>query len=492
MVFFLIEKEKIKEYNVNVLGGEPKNILKRRKYKMKKMIKKIAAAFMAMALVAVGMLAANKAEVKAATNVKLYFNTTDPTNYGANVWGGATATGGANVQTWDASQNGPSLVEDNTKQGWSYITIDDTSNVQGIQIVKMGSALTTSEDNNNLWNAQIASQNLTEAYFDVNTGKWYREAALTNEILPPVLDEIFYVVGDAALVGEAWAATSSLGLMTETATDVHTKTFTNVAAGTYNFKVLQDPADFAWDRVVWNDAYPGTGGNMGITVAELSDVTFKVTVGNTNTLTVTVTPVQDDEEETTTAADDDEDETTTAADDDDENTTTTAAADDDDETTAADDDDDETTAADDEEDTNTYHVAGEAGLCGEAWNPAANQMTKNDDGTWSIKFTNVKAGTYAFKVATNGAWDNGEYNLDGDASNNGPNASITVEEDGTTVIISFDGEKAIITMNAVPAGGGEDTPAGDSSMVAIFAILAVLAAAGVVTVAVAKRRAIEE
>ena len=119
-------------------------------------------------------------------------------------------------------------------------------------------------------------------------------------------------------------------------------------------------------------------------------------------------------------------------------------------------------------------------------------MTKNDDGTWSIKFTNVKAGTYAFKVATNGAWDNGEYNLEGDASNNGPNASITVEEDGTTVIISFDGEKAIITMNAVPAGGGEDTPAGDSSMVAIFAILAVLAAAGVVTVAVAKRRAIEE
>jgi hypothetical protein len=47
-------------------------------------------------------------------------------------------------------------------------------------------------------------------------------------------------------------------------------------------------------------------------------------------------------------------------------------------------------------------------------------------------------------------------------------------------------------MNAVPAGGGEDTPAGDSSMVAIFAILAVLAAAGVVTVVVAKRRAIEE
>ena len=55
MVFFLIEKEKFKEYNVNVLGGEPKNILKRRKYKMKKMIKKVIVAVLAMAM-ALGMM----------------------------------------------------------------------------------------------------------------------------------------------------------------------------------------------------------------------------------------------------------------------------------------------------------------------------------------------------------------------------------------------------------------------------------------------------
>ena len=468
---------------------------------MKKMIKKIAAVFMAFALVAAGMLAVNKADVKAANNVKLYFNTTDPTNYGANVWGGATPTGGATVSTWGGGQTGPSLVVDSEKSGWAYITIDDTSKVQGIQIVKNGSALTNSEDNNNLWNAQIASQNLTEAYFDTASGKWYKEAALTNEILPPVLDDIFYVVGDTALVGENWNPTSSLGLMTETATDVFTKTFTNVAAGTYGFKVLQDPADFAWDKVVWNDAYPGSDGNMGITVAEVSDVTFKVTVGTTNTLTVTVTPVSAGEEETTTAAeeDDDDEETTTtvAADDDEEETTTTAAEEDDDEetttTTAAKEDDDEettTTAAD--EDTNTYHVVGAEGLCGVNWDPSKNQMTKNADGTWSIKFTDVKAGKYEFKIATNGAWDNGEYNLEGDASSGGANAVIEVAKDGSTVIISFDGTKASITMNEVPAGAGDDTPAGENSMVAIFAILAVLAAAGVVTVVVAKRRAIEE
>ena len=372
---------------------------------MKKMIKKIAAAFMAFALVAAGMLAANKAEVKAATNVKLYFNTADPTNYGTNVWGGAVATGGPIVPTWtDKAPGQTSLVVDTEKAGWAYITIDDTSKVSGLQIVKDNSALVNSEDNNNLWNAQIAAQNLTEAYFDVNTGKWYKEAALTNEILPPVLDEIFFVTGDEALTGSNWGATPATGKMTETETDVHTKTFTNVAAGTYGFKVLQDPEDFGWDNVVWNDAYPGTDGNMGITVAELSDVTFKVTVGTTNTLTVTVTPVSAGEEETTTAADEDDDDDTTTpsqsspADEDDDDTTPSQSS-------PADEDDDDTT-------------------------PSQSSPADDENG--------------------NGAG------------------------------------------GGTGSGSVDDTPAGDNSMVAIFAILAVLAAAGVVTVVVAKRRAIEE
>ena len=485
MVFFLIEKEKIKEYNVNVLGGEPKNILKRRKYKMKKMIKKIAAAFMAMALVAVGMLAANKAEVKAATivsvtvsgsgaetmatgdNGKLYFHS----------WGGYV-TG-----DWNAA---PEM----TNNGDGTWTIEDLTCSSALNCI--------------IKNANGQTGNIEGIAVD--------KAEIFIEI--PAEGDPIVTYGNAAAPEEDPDA----GVEKDTIT-INVK-YDGVTWGGANFHYWDHQLQGApgWPGVSLDaqpdGTYKGTvlvkdgvttiGGIVNYDGNQTGDITgIDVTTGSVYIVvkgtTVDLIDVytdgfpsagnDDDEEETTTAADDDEDETTTVADDDDEDETTTAA--DDDETTAAD-DDDETTAGDVEEDTNTYHVAGEAGLCGEAWNPAANQMTKNDDGTWSIKFTDVKAGTYAFKVATNGAWDNGEYNLEGDASNNGPNASITVAEDGTTVIISFDGEKAIITMNAVPAGSGEDTPAGDSSMVAIFAILAVLAAAGVVTVAVAKRRVIEE
>lgn len=96
----------------------------------------------------------------------------------------------------------------------------------------------------------------------------------------------------------------------------------------------------------------------------------------------------------------------------------------------------------------TYHVAGAEGLCGVNWDPSANEMTAKADGTWEKQFTDVKAGTYEFKIATNGAWDNGEYNLEGDASSGGSNASVTVDADGSTVVVGFDGTKASVMVLA--------------------------------------------
>lgn len=54
-----------------------------------------------------------------------------------------------------------------------------------------------------------------------------------------------------------------------------------------------------------------------------------------------------------------------------------------------------------------YSVAGDAGLCGSAWDPAdaANAMTDEDgDGVYEITYKDVPAGTYSFKV-TNGTWN---------------------------------------------------------------------------------------
>ena len=256
-----------------------------------KKFRKTIVALLAMAMV-IGTLTitANAAP----QSIKLHIKVADAATYGCNAWSDVKVTGGSNVNTWqndDLSwQTHPSLIDEG--DGWGYVTIDDVSKIKGVQIVKEKNPLKVGESDN-IWNAEIASQGLTEAYFDSTTQKWYKEKSCTTEILPPVLDDIFYVVGQEALVGADWAPTDAKGLMTETATDVFTKTFTNIPAGTYEFKVLQDPADFGWDRVVWDDTYTPANKNMTITATETSDITFTVTVGgNGNALNVTVTPVQ--------------------------------------------------------------------------------------------------------------------------------------------------------------------------------------------------------
>lgn len=133
----------------------------------------------------------------------------------------------------------------------------------------------------------------------------------------------------------------------------------------------------------------------------------------------------------------------------------------------------------------TYNVAGAAGLCGVDWDPAQNQMKDNGDGTYSCTFTGIKKGTYEFKVVLNGTWGT-EYNLEGNAAFGASNASVTVDKDDSTVVVSFDGEKASVAVNAAA-----DTTTGDASHTALFVVLAVAATAAVVTVA-AKKRTVTE
>ena len=104
----------------------------------------------------------------------------------------------------------------------------------------------------------------------------------------------------------------------------------------------------------------------------------------------------------------------------------------------------------------TYNVVGAAGLCGSSWDLSSNQMTKNNDGTWSKEFTNIVAGTYDFKVAENGSWDV-TYNCNGEAKGDTTNAKVTVEKDGSTVIIGFDGSKATVKVVAPEATTEEKT-----------------------------------
>lgn len=102
-----------------------------------------------------------------------------------------------------------------------------------------------------------------------------------------------------------------------------------------------------------------------------------------------------------------------------------------------------------DEPTVLYYVAGVAELTGYNWDPAGAQMTDDGDGTWSITFTGIAAGSYEFKV-TNGTWDL-SYNLEGEAMGLGTNAVVNVEVDNATVIIGFDGTKAIVEFVTAPA-----------------------------------------
>lgn len=87
-----------------------------------------------------------------------------------------------------------------------------------------------------------------------------------------------------------------------------------------------------------------------------------------------------------------------------------------------------------------YTVAGNAELCnGVSWDPASsvNKMFIQEDGSYAITYTNVPVGKHSFKVTTNGKWDIGDYNLNGDAKFGGANAEIDVTQDKSTVKITF-------------------------------------------------------
>lgn len=121
-------------------------------------------------------------------------------------------------------------------------------------------------------------------------------------------------------------------------------------------------------------------------------------------------------------------------------------------------------------------------------------LVKQADGTYSVDITDVKAGSYEFKIRTNHAWNNGEYNLEGDASSGGANAKVDVAKDGSTVTVTFDGTKAAVTVKdasaAAPAAPADKTPAAGDSSVMVYIVAAVAALSAVVAV-VAKRRSVE-
>ena len=99
-----------------------------------------------------------------------------------------------------------------------------------------------------------------------------------------------------------------------------------------------------------------------------------------------------------------------------------------------------------------FTAVGSEGLFGSNWDTTDenNWLEVGSDWyrpIWSKTYSNVKAGTYEFKVIVDSEWNEYEMNLDG-FSYGKPNSVINVPYNGSKVIISCDGRKAYVEVIA--------------------------------------------
>lgn len=88
-----------------------------------------------------------------------------------------------------------------------------------------------------------------------------------------------------------------------------------------------------------------------------------------------------------------------------------------------------------------YRVAGVEGLTGIGWDPTAdeNLLTETDkEGIFEIAYEDIEEGSYMFKITRNGGWAKA-WGVDG------KDAIVTVEEDGSKVVITFNAETKAVT-----------------------------------------------
>lgn len=225
---------------------------------------------MVLTLLPIGAVQA-KAEEAAVT---LYFELpegTTVTDWGVNVWNSAHVIDGDTEhafrpEKWGEGVKYPTLLADQKNEKWGYVTISGT--IDGLQFVnKEGKEY-------KCWNAQIANEGYKEAYFDPSVGKWYTGADKSKEIQKAAVRDIYVISGETALTGFEWGIHNENSLTKDG--NKYSITFTNVSAGKYSYKILQDPENCGWDKP-WGSG-SGSGGNRSVTIEAPSDVTFTIDI----------------------------------------------------------------------------------------------------------------------------------------------------------------------------------------------------------------------
>ena len=214
----------------------------------------------------VGQVIAKAEEV----TYKLYFQLPDGTkctDWCVNAWDNVTVTGDSEhvfrPASWgEEGDKYPTLIADDRLSGWGYV--ETTGTITGLQFVKKdGTAY-------NCWNSAIASQGITTAYFKPQNNAWYSDVDGTNEIKSPELRDLFYVKG--TIEGLDWDLNSKTGEMKQVDdTTKYSITFTNVQKGSYQYKILQDPENYGWEKYFGSDDQ-----NRILKVNRTSDITLTI------------------------------------------------------------------------------------------------------------------------------------------------------------------------------------------------------------------------
>ena len=247
--------------------------------------KRLLSLFLALAMVVTMFQMQGMEQVFAAENesVKLYFELpegTSATDWCVNVWSTATVTEGDTAnrfrpKTWgEKGDTYPALLKDEAKSGWGYVVISGA--IAGLQFVNKDG---TKEYN--CWNAEIAKKNHKDAYFAPSDETWYTAADKATEIKAAEIRNIFILAGDSGLAGSQWKETDTNNELKPNTVDTnkYSITYRNVAAGTYSYKILQDPENKGWDKPWGYGA--GSGGNRSVTVEAPADVTLTIDLTDT-------------------------------------------------------------------------------------------------------------------------------------------------------------------------------------------------------------------
>lgn len=198
----------------------------------------------------------------------------------------------------------------------------------------------------------------------------------------------YYVAGDSSLCGANWSVNDPDNGMTKNG-DVYEKTYQNVPASTYAFKITSGS---------WNPSYPGE--NYTFTLSDACDVkiTFNADTQQIQVIADKLVEAQKFVVETVTAV--------------------------------------------------GGSTEGDGYLNGSAWKVDAddNVLTSNN-GIYSITYTNVKSGDRELKLVLNGSWSNKSIGgdkietgakVDVGCGSNVSNLKFHVEKDGSTVKLELD------------------------------------------------------